>query len=120
MNGSQLRHDLCLVQKGKSPQKNQLHFIFSTFVLHFKLTAPKKTTLKGIQGVNKGHQSPSKWSPFHPDAQRCTLSGDMECSGSLLLFLIALQQAFSVLLGVDLEKKKGGKRPSQLIFAERS
>ena len=50
MNGSQLRHDLCLVHKGKSPQKNQLHFIFAIFVLHLKLTALQENYSEGNFG----------------------------------------------------------------------
>lgn len=36
--------------EGSSPQRNEFHFIFLTFVLNFTLPASEKTTQKGIQG----------------------------------------------------------------------
>ena len=76
--------------EGEEPSEEPAPLVFSTLVLHLKLTAPKKTTLKGIQDVNKSHQSP-QGGPHSTQTHKDAQSGDMECSGSSLLFLIALQ-----------------------------
>lgn len=93
-NGAQLGHSLSLLWKEGSSQRDHLHFFF-TFVLNLKLFAPKKSTLKGIQGKKQKTKTKTKKTPpestkmvsIPPNKTQC---GDKECSGPVL-FLLDLQ-----------------------------